>query len=104
MGSVEDSCVICADPLHFTGIGPCGHKEVCSRCVTRLRFVMQSKKCALCQQDAPNVFFTQFMGDFTSKIPAEQYPDLKVSDSHDLPIMAGLVADPDAGWHSPGKT
>ena len=74
----SDCCLVCASELTFSGVGPCGHTEACSRCVARLRFVMQDKRCVVCQQPVPQVFFTRFMGDYTARIPLEQYPDLKV--------------------------
>ena len=31
---MNDSCVMCADALEWVAYGACGHKEVCSTCVT----------------------------------------------------------------------
>lgn len=75
----SDSCLVCADPLEFTGIGVCGHKEICGRCVARMRFVLKDNACVLCKTESPSVFFTRFMGDFTAKIAPDEYPQLKVS-------------------------
>ncbi|KIZ00810.1 LIM domain and RING finger protein, partial [Monoraphidium neglectum] len=66
----EDHCVICADSLEWTGFGPCGHKEACSRCVARLRFVLEDKRCMYCQQPQDEVYFTRYMGDYTHR-PAD---------------------------------
>lgn len=74
----EDICVVCADPLDWTGFGPCGHKEVCSRCVARLRFVLEDQRCVLCQQKNQVVYFTRFMGDYTARLMPDQFDDLKV--------------------------
>ncbi|GBF91964.1 hypothetical protein Rsub_04688 [Raphidocelis subcapitata] len=63
----EDHCSICMDPLEWTGFGPCGHKEACSRCVARLRFVLQDKRCMYCHTAHDEVYFTRYMGDFTAR-------------------------------------
>ena len=31
---MDDSCAVCADALEWVAYGACGHKEVCSTCVT----------------------------------------------------------------------
>lgn len=76
----EDICVVCADPLDWTGFGPCGHKEACSRCVARMRFVLGDKKCVMCREEAPQAFFTRFSGDYTARLPPDQFPELQVGD------------------------
>lgn len=86
---VSDCCLVCADPLEWTGVGVCGHKEICSRCVARMRFVLKDNNCVLCKQDSPAVFFTRFMGDYTARVPAEDYPaKLKVRCHGYLPAWA----------------
>lgn len=86
---VSDCCLVCADPLEWTGVGVCGHKEICSRCVARMRFVLKDNNCVLCKQESPAVFFTRFMGDYTARVPAEDYPaKLKVRCHGYLPAWA----------------
>lgn len=86
---VSDCCLVCADPLEWTGVGVCGHKEICSRCVARMRFVLKDNNCVLCKQESPAVFFTRFMGDYTARVPAEDYPaKLKVRCHGYLPASA----------------
>lgn len=51
--SLVEECAVCAGPLEWTAFGPCGHKEACSHCVARLRFVMSDKRCVICQQESP---------------------------------------------------
>ncbi len=75
---VADCCLVCADPLEWTGLGPCGHKEICSRCVARMRFVLKDNNCVLCKQDCPTVFFTRFMGDYTARPGPADFASLKV--------------------------
>ena len=78
MASSEDVCVVCADPLDWTGFGACGHKEACSRCVARLRFVLDDARCVLCQTKNETVYFTRFMGDYTTRLAPDQFGGLKV--------------------------
>lgn len=75
---VDDCCLVCADPLEWTAFGPCGHKEVCSRCVARMRFVLKDNGCVLCRQESKEVFFTKFMGDYTARLQPEQFAELQV--------------------------
>ena len=75
---MEDLCIVCAEPLLFTAYGPCGHKETCSKCVSRLRSVIKDQRCALCQQQVEAVFVTRFMGDYTATVPADEFPKLPV--------------------------
>ena len=75
---MEDLCIVCAEPLHFTAYGPCGHKETCSKCVSRLRSVIKDQRCALCQQQVEAVFVTRFMGDYTATVAADDFPKLPV--------------------------
>ena len=76
---MEDCCAVCAEALEWTAYGPCGHTDACSKCVTRLRFALDDKRCVICQQQLPIVFVTRFMGDYTSTIPPQQFEQLKVS-------------------------
>ncbi|GJM94994.1 hypothetical protein PR202_ga11682 [Eleusine coracana subsp. coracana] len=62
---MDDSCAVCADTLEWVAYGPCGHREVCSTCVVRLRFVMNDKNCCICKTLCPAVFITKALGDYT---------------------------------------
>ncbi|GFR43781.1 hypothetical protein Agub_g4897 [Astrephomene gubernaculifera] len=73
----DDVCLVCADPLEFTAFGSCGHKEVCSRCVARMRFVLKDKGCVFCRQENAQVYFTRFMGDFTARLAPEDFDGLQ---------------------------
>lgn len=77
--NMEDCCVICAEPMQFTAYGPCGHKEACSKCVTRLRFVLKDKRCVICQQPHPAVFVTKYLGDYTLALSANAFEDFEVT-------------------------
>ncbi|KAJ0978689.1 hypothetical protein J5N97_014163 [Dioscorea zingiberensis] len=65
---MDDSCAVCAEALEWTAYGPCGHREVCSTCVVRLRFVLDDRRCCICKTDNPFVFVTKAMGDYTRVI------------------------------------
>jgi E3 ubiquitin-protein ligase ZNF598 len=75
---MEDCCAVCAEPLEWTAFGPCNHKDACSKCVARLRFVMADRRCVICQQQEPAVFVTRFMGAYTTSVLPEAFDDLKV--------------------------
>lgn len=51
--------MICAEPLEWLAYGPCDHKDVCSSCIARLRFVLKDNKCCICKQDCAAVFVTK---------------------------------------------
>lgn len=76
--ATEDLCLVCTDSLDYTGFGACGHKDACSRCVARLRFVMEDTRCMLCKQDNPSVFFTRYMGDYTHSLAPDEFSKLQV--------------------------
>ncbi|WVZ97342.1 hypothetical protein U9M48_042889 [Paspalum notatum var. saurae] len=63
--TMDDSCVVCAETLEWMAYGPCGHRDVCSTCVVRLRIVMDDKKCCICKTVCPFVFVTKAMGEYT---------------------------------------
>ncbi|KAL9239783.1 hypothetical protein vseg_014072 [Gypsophila vaccaria] len=65
---MDDSCAVCADSLEWVAYGPCGHREVCSTCVARLRFICDDRRCCLCKAESDIVFVTKAMGDYTKMI------------------------------------
>jgi hypothetical protein len=73
---MEECCVICAEPLQFVAYGPCGHRDACVECVARLRFVMDDKRCVICQQQCPLVFATREQGDYTESLDAGAFEQL----------------------------
>lgn len=76
---MDEYCAVCAEPIQFAGYGPCGHKEACSKCVVRLRVVLNDLRCVICQQEHDTVFITKYMGDFTQTLPAAAFSELPVS-------------------------
>lgn len=77
-GIMEEYCAVCAEPIQFTAYGPCGHKDACSKCIVRLRVVLEDKRCVICQQEHDSVFVTKNLGEFTPTLPATAFPDLQV--------------------------
>ncbi|XP_058076739.1 E3 ubiquitin-protein ligase hel2 [Magnolia sinica] len=65
---MDDSCAVCAEPLEWVGYGSCGHREVCSTCVARLRFVLNDHRCCICKMESQSVFVTKALGDYTRTI------------------------------------
>ncbi|KAJ6847205.1 zinc finger protein 598-like [Iris pallida] len=65
---MDDSCAVCADFLEWAAYGSCGHREVCSTCVVRLRFILDDRRCCICKTECPAVFITKALGDYTRVI------------------------------------
>ncbi|KAG7971153.1 hypothetical protein I3843_07G121600 [Carya illinoinensis] len=65
---MDDSCAVCADVLEWVAYGPCGHREVCSTCVARLRFICEDHTCWICKTHSDIVFVTKALGDYTRMI------------------------------------
>ncbi|KAF8667754.1 hypothetical protein HU200_052664 [Digitaria exilis] len=62
---MDDTCAVCAETLEWVAYGPCGHRDVCSTCIVRLRFVMEDNKCCICKTVCPSVFVTKALGEYT---------------------------------------
>ncbi|GMJ09245.1 hypothetical protein like AT3G62240 [Hibiscus trionum] len=58
---MDDSCAVCADNLEWVAYGACGHRDVCSTCVARLR-------CCICKTESNIIFVTKALGDYTRMI------------------------------------
>ncbi|XP_057484060.1 uncharacterized protein LOC130770592 [Actinidia eriantha] len=65
---MDDSCAVCAETLEWVAYGPCGHREVCSTCVARLRFICDDRRCCICKTESNTVFVTKALGDYTRMI------------------------------------
>lgn len=65
---MDDSCAVCAETLEWVAYGACGHKDVCSTCVARLRFICDDRRCCICKTEADVVFVTKALGDYTNMI------------------------------------
>ena len=87
----DDYCVVCAEPLEWVAYGNCGHRDACSKCVSRLRFVMNDTRCLICQQQDSPVVVTRSLGAYTPVIPPQDFDKLQAS-SRTLPRPASLSA------------
>ncbi|KAL4369067.1 hypothetical protein GQ457_05G001450 [Hibiscus cannabinus] len=65
---MDDSCAVCADKLEWVAYGACGHRDVCSTCVSRLRFICDDRRCCICKTESDVVFVTKALGDYTRMI------------------------------------
>ncbi|KAF6154970.1 hypothetical protein GIB67_018407 [Kingdonia uniflora] len=65
---MDDSCAVCAETLEWVAYGACGHREVCSTCVSRLRFICNDRYCCICKTECDIIFVTKALGDYTSTI------------------------------------
>ncbi|KAK5783728.1 hypothetical protein PVK06_038241 [Gossypium arboreum] len=65
---MDDSCVVCADNLEWVAYGACGHRDVCSTCVARLRFICNDLRCCICKTESNVIFVTKALGDYTRMI------------------------------------
>lgn len=65
---MDDSCAVCADTLEWVAYGPCGHRDVCSTCVARLRFICNDRRCCICKTECDFVFVTKALGDYTRMV------------------------------------
>ncbi|XP_022757749.1 E3 ubiquitin-protein ligase ZNF598-like isoform X2 [Durio zibethinus] len=65
---MDDSCAVCADNLEWVAYGSCGHRDVCSTCVARLRFICNDRRCCICKTESNVIFVTKALGDYTRMI------------------------------------
>ncbi|CAN4112676.1 unnamed protein product [Withania somnifera] len=65
---MDDSCAVCAETLEWVAYGGCGHKDVCSTCVARLRFICHDRRCCICKTESDVVLVTKALGDYTRMI------------------------------------
>uniref|UniRef100_A0A6N2K7Z0 RING-type domain-containing protein n=1 Tax=Salix viminalis TaxID=40686 RepID=A0A6N2K7Z0_SALVM len=65
---MDDTCAVCADTLEWVAYGPCLHKEVCSTCIIRLRFICNDFYCCICKSESNTIFVTKALGDYTKMI------------------------------------
>ncbi|XAR52740.1 hypothetical protein NMG60_11020962 [Bertholletia excelsa] len=65
---MDDTCAVCAETLEWVAYGQCGHREVCSTCITRLRFICDDCRCCICKSESNIIFVTKALGDYTRMI------------------------------------
>ncbi|KAM0892796.1 hypothetical protein ACQ4PT_025515 [Festuca glaucescens] len=52
-------CAVCMERLRWVAVGPCGHREVCSKCTVRIRSVDGNRLCCICRTPCPTVVVTR---------------------------------------------
>ncbi|OIV95346.1 hypothetical protein TanjilG_07502 [Lupinus angustifolius] len=65
---MDDCCAVCAEPLEWVSYGHCLHRDVCSTCVSRLRFICDDRRCCICKTECDVVLVTKALGDYTRMI------------------------------------
>ncbi|CAA2954744.1 zinc finger 598 [Olea europaea subsp. europaea] len=65
---MDDTCVTCAEILDWVAYGPCGHRDVCSTCVARSRFISHDRCCSICKTPSNVVFVTKDLGEYTKRV------------------------------------
>ncbi|KAL7205479.1 hypothetical protein ACSBR2_018417 [Camellia fascicularis] len=65
---MDDTCAVCAETLEWAAYGQCGHHEVCSTCIARLRFICDDRRCCICKSESNIIFVTKALGDYTRMI------------------------------------
>ena len=50
------TCIVCAGSMRFAAMGSCGHMDVCSGCVQKLRILHDDERCCVCMQKNEFVF------------------------------------------------
>ncbi|KAF5952203.1 hypothetical protein HYC85_010147 [Camellia sinensis] len=66
--AMDDTCAVCAETLEWAAYGQCGHHEVCSTCIARLRFICDDRRCCICKSESNIIFVTKALGDYTRMI------------------------------------
>ncbi|CAO2201779.1 unnamed protein product [Urochloa humidicola] len=52
-------CCVCTEPLEWVAVGPCGHRDVCAGCATRIHFFAGDWRCCICRTPCPTVLVTK---------------------------------------------
>jgi E3 ubiquitin-protein ligase ZNF598 len=53
-----EHCILCYNPMKFMAMGECGHKNVCCKCVLRMRLIMDDNHCSICKQEQDEIVIT----------------------------------------------
>ena len=51
----KDNCILCFNEIKFFAMGECDHKNVCARCVLRIRLIMEDDKCSICKTECDEI-------------------------------------------------
>lgn len=61
-------CIVCCEPITLFGIGECGHKSTCARCLYKMRAKQQNLHCTLCKELCQTLLITD---DPKEKLPKD---------------------------------
>lgn len=64
-----DVCIICANKVGYSAIGPCNH-PVCHRCGFRQRALYEKDACLVCRSDIDRLIITEQIGKNYNDFPA----------------------------------
>ena len=53
--SNQETCILCSNAVLHFAMGSCNHKDVCGKCVLRIRLLMDDKKCSICKTELDEV-------------------------------------------------
>jgi len=54
----QESCILCFNAIQYFAVGSCNHKNVCHKCVLRVRLLMKDKKCSMCKTELEEILIT----------------------------------------------
>lgn len=72
---MEPVCLVCTDPLKLAAVGKCGHKNVCAKCILRLRLVLRTSECPECKEENDEVLVTTAAGSLTARPGSQPLAD-----------------------------
>ena len=47
----KETCILCFGQIQYFAMGKCNHKNVCHKCVLRIRLLMEDNKCSICKTE-----------------------------------------------------
>ena len=54
-----ETCILCFNPIRFFAMGSCDHKNVCHKCVLRIRLCLEDIKCSICKTELEEIVISQ---------------------------------------------
>lgn len=97
----DETCFICAEPVHILALPPCSHKT-CHVCFVRLKALYKKTTCTFCNQDfgnQPVVFTRDATKEFSDFVEPLGLSKLSISDPAQQPKPEGQEEDSSRGLH-----
>lgn len=57
--SDREHCILCMNTIVFFALGKCNHKNVCHKCVLRVRLLMDDKSCSICKTECEEIVISR---------------------------------------------